>query len=346
MNAKPEIYTALEDASERAPGPHTPWRTLLHNLNLGSQWLTLTGILMLADIVLVVTGLIVDPSTVSGAPTWMKPLKFAVSTSLFSFTLAFIIGQLGRTRRFAAIVGRFMAIALTLEIVLIDMQAARHTVSHFNNTTPFDRAVYGIMGMGISVVLLSTVLILVAAGAECFRDPGLGWAIRLGLALSLAGMGTGVLMTLPTPQQLQAAEQGKGMPRVGAHTVGAPDGGPGMPVTGWGADHGDLRIAHFVGLHAMQLLLLGWWLARRASWPQTRQTRLVWVLAASASGIFALVLAQALRGQPFLRPDGPILASWTVCLAGTAALLLWTVVTKNTESRQISEFHKMERTQQ
>jgi hypothetical protein len=342
MNAKPEIYSA----SQRASGAPRTWRTLLHNLNQGSQWLTVTGVLMLADIVLSVAGLIVDPSTISGAPTWMKPLKFAISTSMFCFTLAFLIGQLVRTRRFAAVVGRFMAVALTLEIVLIDLQAARHTVSHFNNTTPFDRAVYGFMGMGISVVLLSTVLILVAICIERNQDLSMFWAIRLGLALSLAGMATGVLMTLPTPQQLAAAKQGEAMPRVGAHTVGAPDGGRAMPVTGWSADHGDLRIAHFVGLHATQILLLGWWLARRASWPQTRQIRLVWVLAAGVSGVFALVLAQALRGQPFLRPDGPILASWTVCLAGTAALLLWTVVTKNTESRQISEFHKMERTQQ
>jgi hypothetical protein len=140
------------------------------------------------------------------------------------------------------------------------------------------------MGMGIFVVLLSTVLILVAACLERFCNRSLGWAIRLSLALSLAGMGTGVLMTLPTPQQLQAAEQGKGMPRVGAHTVGAPDGGPGMSVTGWSADHGDLRIAHFVGLHAMQLLLLGWWLARRAGWAEKLQTRLVWAIAASAGG--------------------------------------------------------------
>ena len=350
MNAKPEIYTALEATSERAPGPHTPWRTLLHNLNQGSQWLTVTGILMLADIVLSVTGLIVDPSTVSGAPTWMKPLKFAISTSLFSFTLAFMIGQLSRMRRLAAIVGRFMAVALTLEIVLIDLQAARHTVSHFNNTTLFDRSVYGVMGMGISVVLLSTVLILVAASLERFPNrysaPGLGWAIRLGLALSLAGMGTGVLMTLPTPQKLQAAEQGKGMPRVGAHTAGAPDGGPGIPVTGWSADHGDLRIAHFVGLHGMQLLLLGWWLAARARWPEERQTRLAWAIAASISGVFATVLAQALRGQPFLRPDIPILLSWTVWLAATAILLTWTRYAKTAVPGQINNFKQMERTQQ
>jgi len=350
MDRKSFHDSALYSRPQIEPGANARRRTLFRSLDQGSRWLTVTGVLMLADIVLSVAGLIVDPSTVSGAPTWMKPLKFAISTGLFSFTVAFMSGQLSRMRRLAAIVGRFMAVALTLEIVLIDLQAARHTVSHFNNTTLFDRSVYGVMGMGISVVLLSTVLILVAASLERFPNrysaPGLRWAIRLGLALSLAGMGTGVLMTLPTPQQLQAAEQGKGMPRVGAHTAGAPDGGPGIPVTGWSADHGDLRIAHFVGLHGMQLLLLGWWLAARARWPEERQTRLAWAIAASISGVFATVLAQALRGQPFLRPDIPILLSWTVWLAATAILLTWTRYAKTAVPGQINNFKQMERTQQ
>ena len=346
MDRKSVYDTALNSRPQIEPGANARWRTLFRRLDQGSRWLTVTGILMLADIVLSVAGLIVDPSTVSGAPTWMKPLKFAVSTSMFSFTVAFMIGQLVRTRRFASIVGRFMAIALILEIVLIDLQAARHTVSHFNNTTPFDRGVYGIMGMGISVVLVTTVLLLVATCIERWQDRTLGWAIRLGLALSLAGMGTGILMTLPTPQQLQAAEQGKGMPRVGAHTVGAPDGAPGMPVTGWSADHGDLRIAHFVGLHGMQLLLLGWWLAARARWPEERQTRLAWAIAASISGVFTIVLAQALRGEPFLRPDSTILLIWTAWLAATAILLTWARNAKTAVPRQINNFKQMERTQQ
>jgi hypothetical protein len=292
-------------------------------MGAGSRWLTTAGLVMLLDTAVSLVGLAVDPTIILGAPAWMKPLKFGISTAMFCFTVAWMLGHFGRTQRFGSILGGCLAAALTVEIVLIDLQAARHTTSHFNYASPFDAAVFGAMGLGIVVVLLSTCLLLGASFVEQFSDPGLGWAIRLGLLLAVVGMGVGPLMTMPTPEQLAAQRITHGrMSHMGAHTVGAPDGGPGMPVTGWSADHGDLRIAHFLGLHAMQVLLLVWWLAGRR---EAVATRPVMAAALSVAGIFAVVLWQALRGLPLLRPDGAIGVGYAAWALATLLLGLWTV---------------------
>jgi hypothetical protein len=289
----------------------------------GSRWLTVTGFVMFLDIAISLAGLALDPTVIGGAPAWMKPLKFGVSTSMFCLTVAWMVGHFGRTHRLGTFLGACLATALTVEIVLIDLQAARHTTSHFNYASPFDARVFAAMGLGIVVVLLSTVLLLGASFAERFSDPGLGWAIRLGLVLALVGMGVGPLMTMPTPEQLAAQRVTHArMAHMGAHTVGAPDGGPGMPVTGWSADHGDLRIAHFIGLHAMQALLLVWWLAERNR-IGAGATRPVVAAALSVAGIFAVVLWQALRGLPLFRPDSAVGAGYAAWAIATLLLGVW-----------------------
>jgi hypothetical protein len=84
------------------------------------------------------------------------------------------------------------------------------------------------------------------------------------------------------------------MPTSGAHTVGAPDGGPGIPGTGWSLEHGDLRVPHFVGLHAMQILPMFAWLIGR------NRPRLVIAAGGFYAMVFAFLLAQALEGRPLL----------------------------------------------
>jgi hypothetical protein len=294
-------------------------------MSAGSRWLTATGFVMLVDTAVSLAALGLDPTVIGGAPAWMKPLKFGISTGMFCFTVAWMLGHFGRTHRLGTILGECLAVALTVEIVLIDLQAARHTSSHFNYATTFDAAVFGAMGLGIVVVLLSTCLLLGASFVEQFSDRGMGWAIRLGLLLAVVGMGVGPLMTMPTPEQLAAQRITHGrMAHMGAHTVGAPDGGPGMPVTGWSADHGDLRIAHFLGLHAMQIQLLVWWLAGR-SWIGADATRPVVAAAVSLAGIFAVVLWQALLGLPLLRPDGAVGAGFAAWAVATLLLGTWAV---------------------
>jgi hypothetical protein len=112
----------------------------------------------------------------------------------------------------------------------------------------------------------------------------------------------------------------------GAHSVGGPDGGPGLPVTGWSSEYGDVRVAHFVGLHAIQalaLLALGVGRWRR---PESARVRLVFAAAASYASVFGLLLWQALRGQSVAVPDSAALMALAIWAAATAAVVGWIVV--------------------
>jgi hypothetical protein len=280
------------------------------------------GFVMAADLVFCLIGLVVDRRVITGAPAWLKPAKFALSTMIACWSFAYCIASITIWPRFVRALDILLAAGLFLEIALIDMQAARGTTSHFNNGTHFDAMVYAVMGLSIACIWLSMLLLTIVLFRQPFAGSAWGWSLRLGMVLALFGTGSGGLMTMPSSRQLAEAHATGRMPIVGAHTVGAPDGGRGLPVTGWSVEHGDLRIAHFIGMHGLQVLpLLAWWIARRRL-PQGTQRHLVFSLAASYLALFLLLLWQAFRGQPIVQPDRLTVESFALWLMLTAVAVV------------------------
>jgi hypothetical protein len=297
--------------------------SVVRDLGQASAPLTAVGLLMLAALVPFAAGVWLDPGIVGGAPAWLKPAKFAASFAIYSLTLAWLFRYLGAWRQTKRVAGWTSAVVFAVEMAVIAMQAWRGTTSHFNVGTPFDAAVFGVMGAAIFLQTAAVLAVAVALWRERFADPALGWALRLGMALTIVGASTGGLMVRPTEAQLANARAGGGMPIAGAHTVGAPDGGPGLPGTGWSVEHGDLRVPHFIGLHAVQALGLFAWVVgmRWTQWTMSRRVRLVVSTSASYAALFAILLWQALRGDSIVQPDAAVLvvlAAWT--MATTAAL--------------------------
>jgi hypothetical protein len=304
---------------ETYPGLQSRWGRVTALGFAAAPALTVLGFVMGADLVLTAVGLVVDHRVITGAPAWLKPAKFALSTMIAGWSFAFCIAWLRGWPRSARALDWVLSVALATEILLIDMQAVRGRSSHFNVATSFDGAVYGVMGVSILCIWLAMLVLTVLLFRQSFAESAWGWSLRLGMVLALIGTGSGGLMTMPNSRQLAEEHAGGRLPIVGGHTVGSPDGGRGLPVTGWSADHGDLRIAHFVGMHGLQVLpLLAWWIGRRRVAAE-EQRRFVFAAFVSYLGLFALVLWQAFRGQSIAQPDGFMLASFAAWLALTAA---------------------------
>ncbi|MGW7080499.1 hypothetical protein [Streptomyces sp. NPDC054866] len=266
-------------------------------------------------------GLVVDDRVLTGARIWFKPFKFSVSFVAYGLSLAWMLSLLDRGRRAGWWAGTVVAASSLVEMVIITGQVVRGKRSHFNHQTPFDEALFNAMAITVVILWLGTLLIAVLLLRARIADRASAWAMRCGITLALAGAAIGFLMTQPAPGQ----ERGSS-PIVGAHSVGVPDGGPSMPLTGWSTTGGDLRIPHFVGMHALQLLpLLLMALTAIATRPRFGlladgrvRLRLVLVASGAYAAAFALVTWQALRGQPLIHPDGATLTAAGLILAATA----------------------------
>jgi hypothetical protein len=284
--------------------------------------LTVLGLAMGLTLAVALAGLLLDPRVLTGQPAWLKPAKFAVSVAIYAFTLVWLLGYVRGHRRWVGLASWATTLALLLEMVVIVFQVVRGTTSHFNVATPLDTALWRAMAGAILVVWLMGALVAVLLLLQRLPNPVLAWGLRLGLAVSLAGMAAGLLMTVPTPMQRAGARAGQGRPVAGAHSVGVADGGSGLPVVGWSTTGGDLRVGHFVGLHALQVLPLAAWLLSRPPAAhrlgQGHRVALVWVTGLGYSGLLAVLLWQALRGQPFLAPDGATLLALAGLLGATA----------------------------
>ena len=98
--------------------------------------LTAGGLLMLAVLAANLIGLGLDPPVITGMPAWLKPAKFASSTAIYMFTLAWIFGHLPGWPRMRRVVGWMTAVILVGEVALINLQAWRGTTSHNHVTGP------------------------------------------------------------------------------------------------------------------------------------------------------------------------------------------------------------------
>lgn len=241
-----------------------------------------TGGLMLLLLVLATLVSISDTRQILGLSPWIKPMKFMTSITIFLWSVAWFMPETEPRPLARGIVRWTIASAMTVEILMIVMQSARGTTSHFNHATAFDDMIFSIMGLGVVFNTLAMALFLwiVRRDTPPSRAAYI-WGIRLGVAMFLL-----------------ASLQGTIIVGNDAHSVPGPDGGPGLPFVNWSTTQGDLRVAHFFGMHALQALPLLGFLLDRARLPIARNvvvvTGIIWL------AITGGLLMMALQGRPLI----------------------------------------------
>ncbi|MEM6513408.1 MAG: hypothetical protein AAF660_10365 [Pseudomonadota bacterium] len=244
-----------------------------------------------------------DTTQVNGEPRWIKPIKFFLSLAVYNLNLEWLY-RVFRSHGTATAFNRVrwvIAAGLLIEAALIVVQAARGVQSHFNVATPLDSVIFGIMGVIITVVVLAALY----SGVLIFRarrqaPPVIAEATVLAIIIMTLGSFQGFTMTSPTSEQLDQWQQGAEIRLSGSHFVGAApsDVHKTVPVVGWSLDIGDLRIPHFIGLHALQFLLVLAFLLHAARVPAARL--IVRCFAASYVALFAFSLLRAQSGLPLM----------------------------------------------
>ncbi|MFD6755610.1 hypothetical protein [Micromonospora gifhornensis] len=262
-----------------------------------------------------VVGVVVDGRVLTGVPIWLKPLKFAVSFVLYGVTLAWLLSLLRRRSRVAEWTATLIVALGVVEMAIIVGQVLRGTTSHYNVSSSLNAMLWMLMGVAIMVLSVAHLVLALVVLRQPIADRAGRYAIGLGLGLALLGM-------LAATPMVMAGDGSAAEGIAGAHSVGVVDGGPGLPLVGWSSTGGDLRIGHFVGLHAMQVLpilavLLGRFGGGRLN-GRTR-ARLLVVAGGAYGGLTLLLTWQALRGQALLRPDALTLGVAAALLVATVA---------------------------
>jgi hypothetical protein len=264
-------------------------------------------ILVLQNVFLLVVSLVarvLDNTIVNGVSVWDKPIKFSLSFLAFGPMLLWLFSRVKSTRIVRYGVG-VLGWSMVVEGSLIFLQSVRGVASHFNNTTSFNAAVYRGMAAGVGIFSLAGVIMGLLMARKALPKDALGLATKIAVPMMTFGAILAFSMTVPKPGQIEA-----GGKILGAHTVDGRYGGTGLPLLGWSTEVGDLRVAHFIGLHSLQFVplvaLLLMYLDRRGTLRTTVrvQRQVTALFAAAYGGLILTTFVQAQRNVSVTRVDG------------------------------------------
>ena len=235
----------------------------------------------------------------SGALSWRKPTTFGISFGLTTVTLAWVGTRLPVRPAIGWTAAGLLCAATTYEVAWVSVQHARGVPAHFNDTTPLDERLFIAGAVMVAVAIGVIAAMTLAAFVRISAPPPMALAIRAGLVGLLAAQVTGVWML------------GHGLALLDA------DADPVLQSMSTFGAAGQMKFAHAVPMHAIQVLAVLAWLLSRSGLAQRRQTQLVALAVVGYGGLFAVALGRTSFG---LAPVG-WLDAWTLGYLLAAVLL-------------------------
>lgn len=231
-----------------------------------------------------IIGMFVDDRELVGINIWIKPTKFITSGIIVLWTMAWYFMAYPFKQKTASFLANAATVLMLIEVVSITMQAWRGVRSHYNISTAFDSMLFGIMGLAIGLFTLIVFWLFVKSfSSKLDFSPTMKWSFRIAWFAFLVASAVGGSMI---SQQ--------------AHTVGLADGGNGIPFLNWSTEGGDLRIAHFFGLHAIQIIPLFTYFISKKIQSKSIATFSSIVFALLYLGWIAFTFYQAKAGQSLI----------------------------------------------
>ena len=249
----------------------------IKELKVRNEYLFYFGLLCVIISIVCIVLTKTSSSEVQGVNAWYKPFKFAVSIGLFSWSMAWYCYYLSGFN--VTPFNWSVIILFGPELIYIIFQASKGELSHFNISTPTHSLLYSLMGLAAVLITLYTAYIGFLFFTQSF--PNLPshyiWAIRLGILIFVIFSFEGALMS----SQM-------------SHSVGAINDNSNWWIIGWSKTVGDLRVSHFIGMHALQLLpFLSFYIFKN-----TKATIIISLLYAVLA---TTTLVQALKGKPIFQ---------------------------------------------
>jgi hypothetical protein len=185
----------------------------------------------LSVLVISLVGLFVDHRSLNGELVWAKPCKFSTSLAIYGATLIWFGRYLTTHKKFFKRISMASFLGTIVELGAIITQVIRGRSSHFNTSTAFDQAIFITIVLAIMPVAFSLIALFVMLLREKSLPRTIGLSLQWGVFLTIIGLIPGFLM-------------------LNIHPVASIK----LPYLGWSASSGDLRVAHFLGIHALQVL--------------------------------------------------------------------------------------------